>query len=81
VPPFHLDLEVLDYLAEPAKAQGISLSSLVNILLRKNMGLIDAIKQLRRCSSGRAGQMRRKSNLGCHFNSVSAVASVFHNFS
>jgi hypothetical protein len=44
VPPVHLDPEVLDYLSERASAQGISLSSLVNMLLKKNIELIDAGK-------------------------------------
>jgi hypothetical protein len=44
VPPVHLDPEVLDYLAERASARGISLSSLVNTLLRKDIELIDAAK-------------------------------------
>ena len=38
----HLDPEVLDYLSERASARGISLSSLVNTLLRKDIELIDA---------------------------------------
>ena len=44
VPPVHLDPEVLDYLSERASARGISLSSLVNTLLRKDIELIDAAK-------------------------------------
>jgi hypothetical protein len=44
VPAVHLDPEVLDYLAERASARGISLSSLVNSLLRKDIELIDAAK-------------------------------------
>ena len=44
VPPVHLDPEVLDYLSERASARGISLSSLVNILLKKDIELIDAGK-------------------------------------
>jgi hypothetical protein len=44
IPPVHLDPEVLDYLAERASARGISLSALVNILLRKDIELIDAAK-------------------------------------
>jgi hypothetical protein len=40
VPPVHLDPEILDYLAERASARGISLSSLVNTLLKKSIGLI-----------------------------------------
>lgn len=44
VPPVHLDPEVLDYLAERASARGVSLSALVNTLLRKDIELIDAVK-------------------------------------
>lgn len=44
VPPVHLDPEVLDYLTERAAARGISLSALVNTLLRKDIELIDAAK-------------------------------------
>ena len=44
VPPLHLDPEVLDYLAERASARGISLSSLVNTLLKKSIELIEAAK-------------------------------------
>lgn len=44
VPPVHLDPEVLDYLSARASARGISLSTLVNTLLRKDIELIDAAK-------------------------------------
>jgi len=44
VPPVHLEPEVLDYLSERASARGISLSSLVNTLLNKDIELIDAGK-------------------------------------
>ena len=44
MPPVHLDPEVLDYLSEHASAQGVSLSTLVNTLLRKDIELIDAAK-------------------------------------
>jgi len=44
VPPVHLDPDVLDYLAERAAARGLSLSALVNTLLRKDIELIDAAK-------------------------------------
>jgi hypothetical protein len=37
VPPVHLDSEVLDYLTDLASARGVSLSSLVNTLLRKHI--------------------------------------------
>jgi hypothetical protein len=44
VPPVHLEPEVLDYLTERASARGVSLSSLVNTLLKKDIELIDAGK-------------------------------------
>jgi len=44
VPPIHLDPEVLDYLSERASARGVSLSSLVNTLLKKDIELIGAGK-------------------------------------
>jgi hypothetical protein len=44
VPPIHLDPEVLDYLSERASARGVSLSSLVNTLLKKHIEQIDAGK-------------------------------------
>lgn len=44
VPPVHLDPEVLDYLSQRAAARGLSLSSLVNTLLRKDIELIDAAR-------------------------------------
>jgi hypothetical protein len=44
VPPVHLEPEVLDYLSERATARGVSLSSLVNTLLKKDIELIDAGK-------------------------------------
>ena len=44
VPPVHLDPEVLDYLGERASARGVSLSVLVNTLLRKDIEMIDAAK-------------------------------------
>ena len=43
-PPVHLEPEVLHYLSERAAARGISLSSLVNTLLKKHIELIDAGK-------------------------------------
>ncbi|MDQ6434354.1 hypothetical protein RB623_09865 [Mesorhizobium sp. LHD-90] len=42
VPPVHLDPDVLDYLSERAAARGVSLSTLVNVLLRKDIEMIDA---------------------------------------
>jgi hypothetical protein len=44
IPPVHLDPDVLDYLTERAAARGVSLSSLVNTLLKKDIELIDAAK-------------------------------------
>jgi hypothetical protein len=44
IPPVHLDADVLDYLSERAAARGVSLSSLVNTLLKKDIELIDAAK-------------------------------------
>jgi hypothetical protein len=44
VPPVHLEPDILDYLTERASAQGISLSKLVNTLLKKDIELIDAGK-------------------------------------
>jgi len=42
VPPIHLDPEVLDNLSKRALAEGVSLSSLINTLLRKDIELIEA---------------------------------------
>jgi hypothetical protein len=44
MPPIHLDPEVLDYLSERALARGVSVSSLVDTLLKKGIELIDADK-------------------------------------
>jgi len=44
VPPVHLEPEVLDYLAQRAAARGVSLSSLVNTLLKNDIELINAGK-------------------------------------
>jgi hypothetical protein len=44
LPPVHIDPDVLDYLAQRASARGISLSALVNTLLKKDIELIDAAK-------------------------------------
>lgn len=44
LPPVHLDPDVLDYLSERAAARGMSLSDLVNTLLKKDIELIDAAK-------------------------------------
>ena len=40
-PPVHLDPEVRTFLAERAQARGISLSDLVNALLKKDIELIE----------------------------------------
>jgi hypothetical protein len=42
IPPVHLDPEVLAFLAPRAEARGVSLSELVNALLRKDIELIEA---------------------------------------
>lgn len=42
VPPVHLDPEVLAFLSQRAEARGISLSEFVNILLKKDIELIEA---------------------------------------
>jgi hypothetical protein len=41
-PPVHLDAEVLEFLTARAKARGVSLSELVNALLKKDIELIEA---------------------------------------
>ena len=41
-PPVHLDPEVLAFLTARAQARGISLSELVNALLKKDIELIEA---------------------------------------
>jgi hypothetical protein len=42
IPPIHLDPEVLAFLIKRAEARGVSLSELVNILLKKDIELIEA---------------------------------------
>lgn len=44
VPPVHLEREVLDYLKARALVRGVSLSDLVNALLKKDIELIEAGK-------------------------------------
>ena len=44
IPPVHLEPEVLDYLAERAKAQGVTLKALVNSILKKDIELIESAK-------------------------------------
>ena len=44
IPPIHLDPDVLAYLAERARARGVSLSGLVNELLKKDIALIERVK-------------------------------------
>jgi hypothetical protein len=44
VAPIHLDPEVLDNLSKRALAEGVSLSSLINTLLKKDIERIDASK-------------------------------------
>jgi hypothetical protein len=41
-PPVHLDPEVLAFLTARARARGITLSELVNALLKKDIELIEA---------------------------------------
>jgi hypothetical protein len=41
-PPVHLDPEVLAFLSARAQARGITLSQLVNALLKKDIELIEA---------------------------------------
>jgi hypothetical protein len=48
VPPVHLEPEVLDYLTELAASRGVSLSSLVNALLKKDIELIELGKEHQR---------------------------------
>lgn len=43
VPPVHLEPEVLKYLQDRAKARGVSLSELVNELLKKDIELIETV--------------------------------------
>jgi hypothetical protein len=45
IPPVQLEPEVLDYLAERAAERRISLSSLVNALLKNNIQLIEALER------------------------------------
>jgi hypothetical protein len=42
VPPVHLEPEVLAFLAARAEARGITVSELVNALLKKDIELIEA---------------------------------------
>ena len=42
IPPVHLEPEVLDELRSRAEARGVSLSALVNTLLKKDIELIQA---------------------------------------
>ena len=44
IPPVHLDPEVLDYLTERASAKGVTLNTLVNSILKKDIELIEAAK-------------------------------------
>jgi hypothetical protein len=41
-PPVHLDPEVLAFLSARAKARGVTLSELVNALLKKDIELIES---------------------------------------
>jgi hypothetical protein len=42
IPPVHLDPEVLEFLTARAAARGVTLSELVNALLKKDIELIEA---------------------------------------
>lgn len=44
VPPVHLEPDVLSYLQARAQARGLSLSTLVNLLLKKEIELFEAIR-------------------------------------
>lgn len=44
VPPVHLEPEILSYLSPLAEARGVSLSALVNELLKKDIELIETVK-------------------------------------
>jgi hypothetical protein len=44
IPPVHLDPEVLAFLSARADARGVSLSDLVNALLKKDIELIEAVE-------------------------------------
>jgi hypothetical protein len=44
MPPVRLDDDVADHLSKRAVARGVSLSALVNTLLRKGIELIDAVE-------------------------------------
>ena len=41
VPPVHLDPEILSYLSQRAAARGTSLNALVNLMLKKDIELIE----------------------------------------
>ncbi|HEX4158056.1 MAG TPA: hypothetical protein VHY79_06245 [Rhizomicrobium sp.] len=44
VPPVHLEPEILSYLSARAAAQGTTVSALVNLLLKKDIELIEVAK-------------------------------------
>ena len=44
IAPIHLDPEVHAYLSDRAKARGVSLSGLVNDILKRDIALIEAVK-------------------------------------
>ncbi|NPU64648.1 hypothetical protein HL667_06530 [Bradyrhizobium sp. 83012] len=44
IPPVHLEPVVLDHLSELARARGVSLSELVNTLLKEDIERIEAAK-------------------------------------
>ncbi len=43
IPPVHLEVEVLQYLQQRATARGMSLNTLVNELLKKDIELIESV--------------------------------------
>jgi hypothetical protein len=43
IPPVHLEPEVLAYLADRAKARGVTLGALVNDILKKDIALFEAV--------------------------------------
>jgi hypothetical protein len=42
--PVHLDSDVREYLTQRAKAKGVEVGALVNDLLKRDIGLIEAAK-------------------------------------
>jgi hypothetical protein len=44
IPPVHLEPDVFEYLSHRAKERGTSLNALVNLLLKKDIELIESAK-------------------------------------